>query len=632
MENKPNQYPPAAIVHESGQIMTQTFEEALHNLALQARLTIGAHQSSISYSPNRDFQSGIHTHSFSEKYQDYNTYDVLPTGQGIWKKVMEEGIAMRMTQEELLAKPRLKNVTQLKDARGLEHPPLASWLAMPIFDKQGKTIGIIQLSDKFSEQFTEEDQNILSRFANITSLTFELYSLNQQLEVAKQQIEEKLMIASRDSITALPNRSSFMAHLNDSVSRTQRSNFSMALLYIDVDNFKKVNDTLGHNWSDEMLLQVSNRLREVIRKGDYVARIGGDEFVIILELLDSSNDASKIAKRLIGLFGSPIILSGKAVPCTISMGIALYPVGGQTPSELLQHADMAMYKAKHKGKNTYQFFTQQLNDDLQRCYQIEQCLPNAIHHDELDIAYQPIMDIQQNKMIGVEALMRWVNPDLGKIPPAEFIPIAEESGMIHELGQWLVKRTCQQVAKWKEAHPDLLADFNLSLNFSVLQFSKGDMAETIFHYINQCNLNPHNLIIELTETAIRQNTPYVAQSLSQLKKAGIKLAIDDFGTGYSSLVSINQLPISHLKIYHTLLKNIGSDKNNAAMVKTIIKLGETMGIEIIASGVENVEQVNFLNTHQCRFAQGFYYHKALTTQEIGEILCSTHGVSSANGH
>lgn len=435
------------------------------------------------------------------------------------------------------------------------------------------------------------------------------------LKLAQTKLDE---LAYYDHLTGLANRNAFQITLERSLARAKRSNSKFCVLYVDVDDFKKVNDTWGHNIGDKLLIAFSKRLQETVRKDDYIARVGGDEFVVLIDLEETPYRAIKAVERIRKALEIPFHIDTIEVTCSLSVGIAMYPEAGNTVDALLKNADIAMYQAKEQGKNTYQFFTKELDLKMRRRYLIEQKIAVALEHHELSVVYQPIVKLEENEIIGFEALMRWHNDELGDVSPQEFIPIAEESGVIHHLTEWLISTTCSQFSLWKQQYPQ--QDFNLiSVNFSVLQLAEKNLEKMICDACKYNDLPPSDFILEITETAVIQNIEEVKKILLNLRKKKINIALDDFGTGYSSLTVLQKLPVTYLKIDRSFVKNC-MQTDSQAIIKAILNMGADLNMHIIAEGVENAQELEFLKQTGCQYAQGYLLHYPMVPQDVEELL------------
>jgi diguanylate cyclase (GGDEF)-like protein/PAS domain S-box-containing protein len=410
-------------------------------------------------------------------------------------------------------------------------------------------------------------------------------------------------LAHHDPLTALPNRLLFHDRLQHALAQAARNKTQLAVLFIDLDRFKNVNDTLGHHVGDALLKQVATALSASLREGDTLARLGGDEFIVLLENVDGERGASHVAGKLVSMFEQPFVVSQYELFVTCSVGVSLYPHDALDLNMLIRNADAAMYQAKARGRNNFQFYLPSMTGDGLERLRIETLLRRSIDKNEIFLHYQPQVDIGTGQLIGVEALVRWQNPELGLVPPVRFIPLAEDTGFISQLGKWVLAEACRQMVRWQDAG---LVVPKIAVNLSVRQFERGSIAGMVGDVLAQTGLAPDRLQLEVTESVI-MNTGDALQFINDLHDIGVGLAIDDFGTGYSSLAYLKQLPVQTLKIDRSFIKDISTDTNDEAIAVAIIQLGRSLNLSVIAEGVETAEQVAFLLEHGCTKAQGYYY-------------------------
>jgi diguanylate cyclase (GGDEF)-like protein len=391
------------------------------------------------------------------------------------------------------------------------------------------------------------------------------------------------------------------------------------LVFVDLDRFKFINDTLGHNAGDQLLVEISKRLEWTIRDTDTVARFGGDEFIIILQGNMEDNLRMGILNRLIEALEAPFTIDGNEVNTTCSAGVAVYPTDAKNADKLLSNADIAMYRAKELGKNNYQFFTQTMNEKVANRLRLETHLRKALQLNELEVYYQPKVSLQTKKIVGMEALVRWNSQALGFIPPLNFIPLAEETGLIIPIGEWVLKTACMQAVSWQKAGYGKLL---MAVNLSVRQFGQKNLVNSIVNVLKLTGLDAKQLELELTESMLMSDTTETLKILSTLKSIGVNLSIDDFGTGYSSLAYLKNLPVHTLKIDKSFTDEIIIHSNEAPIVNSIISLSKNLKLNVVAEGVENYEQVRYLLAHGCDEIQGYYFSKPATADNI-EILLQT---------
>ena len=419
--------------------------------------------------------------------------------------------------------------------------------------------------------------------------------------------------ANHDSLTNLPNRYLFQDRLNHAIHKAERDNKIFAILFFDLDRFKQINDSLGHTLGDQVLKLVAQRLKKHIRLEDTIARIGGDEFTIIAESLTSPEGAAVLAEKLKTILENPYYCGGHELYVTGSIGISLYPQDGHDADTLVRNADAAMYRAKEDGINSYHFYSPELTERAFERVLMEKNLRNAIRKNEFQLYYQPQFQLKSLKMIGLEALIRWPHPTLGFIPPNTFIPIAEETGLINEIGQWVLEEACAQIFKW---HTNGEFSGRVAVNVSIKQLSQPGFIDTVKSVLDATNCKPSWLEIEITEGYLMSDQKSSIQKLKQLQSMGIEIAIDDFGTGYSSLSYLKKLPISKLKIDKSFVDELPNNSDDVAITKAIIALGKSLGLKLIAEGVETSTQKDFLEAEGCDEVQGYLYSKPLSVEKL----------------
>ena len=425
-------------------------------------------------------------------------------------------------------------------------------------------------------------------------------------------------LANHDRLTGLPNRNLFYDRLQHGLDKAVRSEEKLAVMFIDLDNFKTINDTMGHEMGDLVLSQTAERLRACTRKEDTIARLGGDEFTVLAEdLHDPVGVMSATASRIIDMLARPFHLDGQEAQVSASVGIALYPDNGPDFHSMLKNADAAMYQAKQTGKNNYQFFTEYMNVKAKQRAQLEKDLRQALKNGQLFLAYQPQIELESGRIIGLEALLRWRHPILGLIPPQQFIPVAESSGLIFPIGDWVMNAACSQIAEWKRRG---MNGFRVAVNLSARQFRHNHLAESIRNIIAEKNVDPTLLEIELTESAMMDDTVQATRIMHQLKDMGIHIAVDDFGMGYSSLNYLKRFPIDSLKIDGNFIREVASSEDDAAIATAIITMGHSMQLKVIAEGVETQEQMGFLKARDCDAVQGFFMSHPMRAEKMTAIL------------
>ncbi|MEE9395982.1 MAG: EAL domain-containing protein [Methylococcales bacterium] len=456
----------------------------------------------------------------------------------------------------------------------------------------------------------------------------------QDITERKKAEEQILTLAYYDTLTGLPNRQLFKEHVNRALVDAQKQGTKVALIYLDLDRFKRINDTLGHNAGDELLSQVAEHLSDSVRVTDTIAklqpneqsyssisRLGGDEFTILLAGLTHGKQAGQAASRILEHLSRPINIEGEELYVTGSLGIAVYPDDGTELGTLLKNADIAMYHAKDGGRNSYRFYSEHMNKRMREALAIETKLKKALELDQLILHFQPQINVLTGKVIGIEALVRWQHPDMGLVPPGQFIPVAEESGLILPIGEWVLETACSQLFNWQQAG---FAPIRMSVNVSSHQFKQQNFFQSVRRALDTSGLDPRYLELELTETTVMDNVEQTIATLVALKETGLELAIDDFGTGYSSMSYLKQLPLDTLKIDRSFIKDITTDPGDAAIVKAIIALANNFNLTTVAEGVETEEQLTFLREQGCEHAQGFLISRPVSAEKIEQTVLAIH--------
>lgn len=433
-------------------------------------------------------------------------------------------------------------------------------------------------------------------------------------DISQRKANEKRLryLAEYDSLTDLPNRRLLADRVEQAVHLARHNQTYLALLFVDLDRFKNVNDSLGHEVGDRLLCAVAKRLSELVPEGVTVSRVGGDEFVLLIPELDHPNDVAVLARKILLQVGQPMDLGGHTLTLTPSIGIALYPGDGLNFEMLFRNADAALYHAKAQGRNQYQFFTQQMNDDVSHRLVMENALRKGIAGGELRLVYQPQYCMQSMRLRGVEALVRWQHPDQGLVPPDFFIGLAEETGLILELGEWVLREACRQGQAWRKAgYPDI----EMAVNVSALQFRQG-LADLVQLVLRETGFPAKNLVIEVTESTLMQGASQAVEILAELKELGVWLSLDDFGTGYSSLAYLKRFPLDKLKIDKTFVSDLPGDSDDAAITSAIIGLARNLNLLTVAEGVETTEQLQYLEAQGCNIAQGFLLDRPLWPDDM----------------
>jgi len=424
-------------------------------------------------------------------------------------------------------------------------------------------------------------------------------------------------LAHHDILTGLHNRFDLENRLEQVIATSNREQQQLAVLFIDLDRFKNINDSLGHHMGDQLLVEVAKRLKKCARDSDIVARLGGDEFVIVLTAINDSSQAAFVADKIIKHITKPYNIDGHEMNSSPSIGISIYPDDGANVSELMRTADVAMYHAKDQGRNTYQYFTESMLVAANKRMQIERELRAALNSEQLLLYYQPQVNSVDMNVVSMEALIRWNRPEQGMIPPGTFIPIAEEAGFIHELGHWVIDEACRQLAAWKSAG---IHGLRIAINLSVRQLQSESLFDEIKAILSKHQIQGNELEFEITETAAMSEPERAVQQLEALRKLGIRLSIDDFGTGYSSLAYLKRLPIQALKLDHSFVRDIEVDPNDAAICVATIALAHNLGLTIVGEGVETEAQRDFLLHHECDYLQGYYFAKPMPPEDMTKFI------------
>ena len=424
-------------------------------------------------------------------------------------------------------------------------------------------------------------------------------------------------LAYHDALTDLPNRTLLKDRLTLALAQARRNEQMLAVMFLDLDQFKVVNDTAGHVEGDKLLQSVSQQLNSVLREGDTVARVGGDEFILLLPKIEQLADATEIAERVLTAVGRTRVIVGHEFNISISIGITLFPTDGDDAETLLTNADIAMYQAKEQGKNNFQFFTPVMNTRIQNRLALENDLRHGLERGEFVVYYQPQLNISTGQIVGVEALVRWQHPERGLVLPMEFIPVAEETGLIVPLGEWVLHAACARIRSWQEAG---LPPLRVAVNLSAREFQQGNLIEAVAGVLEETGLAPEFLQLEITEGVSIQDVDFTIKVMGELKEMGVQIAIDDFGTGYSALSYLRRFPIDVVKIDRSFVCDLTIDSTDAEIATTIIVMAHNLGLEVIAEGVETEEQLAFLKQRRCDEMQGYLFSKPVPAEKLEEIL------------
>ncbi|OGI40288.1 MAG: hypothetical protein A2V91_07095, partial [Candidatus Muproteobacteria bacterium RBG_16_64_10] len=434
----------------------------------------------------------------------------------------------------------------------------------------------------------------------------------------RRQAEERLSyLAYYDTLTGLPNRPRLLERLQQAMVDAERVNRLVAVMFLDLDRFKVINDTLGHHVGDALLKGVAKRLQACVRPGDVIARLGGDEFTVVLANVAHMDDVARVAHKILDSFVQPFRVDGRDLFTTTSIGITIFPFDVHDAEGLLKNADAAMYHAKESGRNVFKFFTSELNVRAERRLKLETALRQALARQEISVHYQPQVDLKSGRIVGMEALARWQHPELGQVPPIEFIPVAEDTGLILPIGAWVLREACRQIKAWHETG---FAKLQVAVNISGKQLLQKDFPQQAQTILRETGLAARYLDLELTESILMVDTGAAAAAMQALHALGISFSVDDFGTGYSSLAYLKRFPIDILKIDRSFVRDLATDPNDVAIVKTIIAMARALDMRVIAEGVETYEQLSFLRAQGCDGSQGYYCSKPLTADDFTELL------------
>ena len=479
------------------------------------------------------------------------------------------------------------------------------------------------------ELYSKITSNCLDEIEFLDGRIFERYSLPQRVghkiigrvfsfrDVTKRKsMEGKLMRqATTDPLTGIPNRVLLTDRLEHSIKLANRNKTKVGLLFLDLNRFKGVNDSLGHNIGDLLLKEVSSRLCQGLREADTVARWGGDEFAIVLENLETKKEAGDIVKRFLDMFKKPIAIKNHIINTGCSIGVSIYPDDGKTPITLLKHADTAMYYAKKEGGNYYRYYKPEMTKRSREMLEIENDIKGAIEKNQFSMHYQPIIDVKTGKINSLEALIRWQHPKKGWVSPGEFIPVAEDSGLILSLGRWIMEQNFSQAQEWKNKG---LLKCKISMNVSILELKQTDLIQYLKKMMLQYEVSSKNFILEVTESGVMDNTSLYLKVLKQLTELGFEISVDDFGTGYSSLTYLHLFPIKKLKIDQSFIRSF--NKEGKSIILTIIALARNLGLRTVAEGVETKQQLKFLKENDCDEIQGFYFARPMPSEKVEKLL------------
>jgi polar amino acid transport system substrate-binding protein len=540
-------------------------------------------------------------------------------------------------EEEVLAYKWINTIVPESHLPGLEEmfKLLKSGITPPVVEcelycKDGRKLDIIWSNYIFCNTKGEPNLAIsvgmdITELSNTTeklSTSYkELQAIYKELELTQQQLQQQLKekekLAYYDQLTGLPNRGMLWKQLSLEILAAEKNKTKVAVLFMDLDNFKNVNDSLGHKSGDELLKKIGNIISKFVNEDIIAARLGGDEFVLIIKDVEGNDKVTDICSRIINEFKIPLVINNREFYITASIGAVKYPEDGQNAHTLLKNADIAMYNAKEHGGNRYKLFNNEMNLRIMEKLELENGLRDAHRNNEFCIHYQPQISINNNKVVGVEALIRWNHPQKGLIPPSKFIPIAEETGLIIQIGEWILKRACEQFVEWKRIG---IEPSQIAVNISAAQFEQSNFIVMVKKILEETGISPECLELEITESTAMKNLEYTIKVIKELRELNIKVSLDDFGTGYSSLNYLMRLPINTLKIDKSFLDNIKQNSNEELIAKAIISLAKKMRLNVVAEGVETNEQLRFLREQNCDIAQGYLFSKPVPEDEVKKAL------------
>lgn len=523
-----------------------------------------------------------------------------PLGRGLTEFVLRTG------QAELVSPERFKELVKLGEVEEVGTESV-DWLGVPL--KSGERAFGVLVVQSYTEmiRFGEKEKEVL---------TFVSRHIANALE-RKQAAETIRHLAFHDPLTGLPNRTLFRDRLTQALSHAHRNNELLAMLFLDLDRFKTINDTLGHAVGDRLLQAVAERLRKSVREGDTIARLGGDEFMLLLLRTQNVEGVVKVADKMLRAFRPSFHVAGHELHITTSIGISLYPHDGHDPETMLKNADTALYRAKEQGRNNYQMYTPSMNERAFEQLALENQLRRALDSDQFVLYYQPVLELKTRRIAGMEALIRWVRPASTMILPNAFIPMAEDTGLIVPIGEWVIAAACAQNRKWQNQG---LLEAPISVNLSARQFQQENLARSIARCLEVSGLSPRFLTLEITESAIMKNPDFAIATLLELKSMGVGISIDDFGIGYSSLGHLKSLPITSLKIDQSFVRDCMADADDAAIVTAIVSMARSLKLEVVAEGVETEEQIRFLDSLGCDKMQGYFFSRPVPAELFASLL------------
>jgi diguanylate cyclase (GGDEF)-like protein/PAS domain S-box-containing protein len=530
----------------------------------------------------------------------------LPEGRGPTGMAFRQGAPM--VCNDFLDDPNTQIWHQIAEELGVR-----AGAAFPL-RKNDRVVGCLSAYATERDFFDADLTDLLTQLAGEVSFALDLFEREDQRRTAEDRIRH---LANHDALTGLPNRTLLLDRLSQALHSAQRKQHCVGVLFLDLDHFKTINDSQGHDMGDQLLEAIGQRLRNAIRQEDTLARQGGDEFILVLSDLLDPTAAGRVAEHLLQALRTPFILNHQAWHVGASIGISIYPVDSADPSTLIRYADSAMYRAKEMGRACYAFFTNELNVQVSERFDLGNELRRALERDEFVLHYQPQIDLATGQPVGVEALIRWQHPQRGLLPPARFITTAEETGLIGPIGEWTLRTACAQGRLWQDAG---LPPLSIAVNLSAKQWLQPDLENQVIEALESADLEPRFLELEITESLLMRDSDKMIETMRQLRARGVRFAVDDFGIGYSCLGYLKRFPVNRIKIDRSFVQDIPGDLDDAAIATTIIQMGKSLRLNVVAEGVETIEQLRFLGEQGCDLAQGYYFSKPLPAGECVEYL------------
>ena len=495
--------------------------------------------------------------------------------------------------------------------KGLDKPEFSSTCSLPFFSGKGQVLGVLTIFCPPAVHLAPTELQFFETTGQLCSVALEQHYM----------VEKLLHQATHDPLTKLPNRALLADRLETAIKKCSRYGERVALLCVDLDRFKHINDSFGHHFGDLLLRLVADRLSKCARESDTLARMGGDEFMFLMIRMSETQDAACLASRILDVFSAPFLVENKELHVTASIGISVWPDDGKDAGTLQKSADMAMYTSKNEGGNRYNFFEKEMSRLVIERMEVENELRKALERNQFELHYQPQYELNSGDLVGLEALIRWNHPEMGRIPPAKFIPIAEESGIIISIGKWVLEEACRQNVEWQKQG---FEPVRVSVNISAVQFAQEDFVEQVVDTVRRYGLSPQWLELEVTESSLLGDMDLISQQLEELRQFGLSIAIDDFGTGYSSMSYLQKLPVDCLKIDRSFVFQLNSpdypSERSIALIESFVKIGQSLGLKVVAEGVEDLGQKTVLNHAGCDIIQGFFLAEPMPPREVRELF------------